>query len=243
MTNVIGDRISGNLVYRDDVHRYRWIDAIGPDVVKYIDDFVYVPHTSGELDGAWTVTRVEAGGGESTVASVDGSGGIIRITTDAFDNDGINMQLIKESFKLHADNKLYFGIRMKLGEATQNDFFVGLAIADTDILGGVTDSVGFDKVDGSTAIEAYVNKDSTRTEVTPVATANTTAYHILEFFFDGADDTVRFFYDGVETSRLASYANIPDDEDLSVSVHYLTGNAAIETLDIDWIRCIQIGRS
>lgn len=244
MTNVVGQRVLGNLVYVDDgAHGLRWVDAIGPDVVKYLDDFVKVAHVSSEMDGTWTITRVEAGGGESTIASTDESGGVLLITTDAFDNDGINAQLMGESFSLHADNKLYYGVKVKMSEATQNDFFLGLAVTDTDILGGVTDSIGFRKVDASTSVAALLEKDSTETTVTGVLTQDADAYHILEFYFDGAEDTVRFFVDGTETTAPASFANIPDNELMRLSIHYLTGAAAAETMSIDWINCIQIGRS
>ena len=102
MTNVVGERYKGNLVYTDRAtHLKRWIDAIGPDVVKAIDDFTRGPGIDAAFDNEWTVTRVEAGAGESTITRIDGSGGYARITTDANENDGINAQLIGESFKLH----------------------------------------------------------------------------------------------------------------------------------------------
>lgn len=249
MANVVQERYAGNFVFKDihaNVgHRLRLVDAIGPDVVKYISDFVAEPVdlTSGEYDPRWTITRVEAGAGESTFGPLDGSGGIGRITTDANDNDGINAQLRGESFKLAAGNIVYFGAKVRMSEATQSDFFLGLAITDTDILGGVTDSIGFDKVDGATAVKAFVNKNTTRTEVTPVLTQDADTWHILEFYFDGPRGTVKFFVDGVETTRLASWANIPNDEELRVTFQGLSGSAGAKTFDLDWIRCIQIGRN
>jgi hypothetical protein len=37
--------------------------------------------------------------------------------------------------------------------------------------------------------------------------------------------------------------NIPDNELLTPSIHFLTGDAAAETLTVDWVRAIGIGRS
>lgn len=227
----------GNLLFYD-THRKRLVDAIGPDVIKVVEDFIGTPHVSSELDPSWTITRVEAGAGESTFAIIDGAGGIARITTDANENDGINAQLIGEAFKLAAGTALYFGARMKLGEATQSDVFIGLAITDTDILGGVTDRIGFEKLDGSTDIKAMLEKDSTETLSAALATADT-SFHTYEFYLDEAG-AVEFFIDGVSVATPA-VTNLPSDEELRVSVHFLAGSVGAKTCDLDWVRCIQVG--
>jgi hypothetical protein len=230
----------GNLLFYDS-HRKRILDAIGPDVIKYLEDFVGGPGADAVFDNFWTVTRVEAGGGESTIAKSDGAGGVAQISTDLNENDGINMQLLGESFKLittaGSQSIVYFGIRLKLGEATQSDLFAGLAITDTDILGGVTDAIGFTKVDGSTSVKTTLQKDSTETLSASVLTADT-SYHILEFYFDGSK--VEFFVDGVSVG-VPAVTNLPNDEELRPSVHFLSGSAGAKTLDIDWIRVVQVG--
>lgn len=238
MSDVIGHRHNGNLVYIDrGAHLKRLLDAIGPDVIKYIDDFVGGPGADAAFDTFWTVTRVEAGAGESTVAKTDGAGGLLLLTTDNAENDGLNLQLLGESFKLASTAALYFGIRMKLSEATQSDFFAGLAITDTDILGGVTDRIGFQKLDGATDVKAMLEKDGTETLSAALATLDT-EYHIFEFYFDGT--TVEFFIDGVSVATPA-VTNLPNDEELRPTIQVLTGAAAAITATIDWVRCIQIG--
>lgn len=240
MADVIGQRVSGNLVYIDrGAHMRRVIDAIGPDVIKYLNDFVGGhAHTTDGLLG-WVITLVEAGAGESTVTIPDVVGGALLLTTDAADNDGINLQLDGESYELTTDQKLtYFGIRLRSGEATQSDFLVGLCITDTDLLGGMTDGVYFRKVDASTSVSVVTAKDSSETETTGVLTFAADTDYTLEFFFDGS--SVEFFVDGVSVARHT--LTIPDDEALTPSIHFLSGNAAVETMQIDWIRAIQIGR-
>lgn len=240
MADVIGQRVSGNLVYIDrGAHMRRVIDAIGPDVIKYLNDFVGgQAHTTDGLLG-WVITLVEAGAGESTVTIPDVVGGALLLTTDAADNDGINLQLDGESYELTTDQKLtYFGIQLRSGEATQSDFLVGLCITDTDLLGGMTDGVYFRKVDASTSVSVVTEKDSSETETTGVLTFAADTDYTLEFFFDGS--SVEFFVDGVSVARHT--LTIPDDEALTPSIHFLSGNAAVETMQIDWIRAIQIGR-
>ena len=57
-------------------HRKRLLNAIGENVVSYIEDFVNLPvdDTTGD-PLAWTTTVVEAGSGTTTFASTDASGG------------------------------------------------------------------------------------------------------------------------------------------------------------------------
>lgn len=240
MADLHADRIQGNLVYWDG-HRKRVIDAFGPDVIKVVEDFVAAPvdAVSGEYDPQWTITRVEAGVGESTFGPADAAGGVGRITTDANENDGINAQLRGEAFKLAAEVALYFGIRLKASEAAQSDFFVGLAITDTDILGGVTDRIGFEKLDGVTDVKAMLEKDSVET-LSPALQVLDAAYHVYEFFLS-ADGNVEFFIDGVSVWSGMSVANLPNDEELRVTVQGLAGAAGAKTFDIDWVRCIQVG--
>lgn len=234
--------VRGALVLRDDAHNKRWVDAFGTNVVKYINDFTGGPSTDAAFDSMaeWTITRVEAGAGESTITRIDGSGGFLRITTDAADNDGVNMQL-SESWELTTDQTLYVGFMgVTLSEATQSDIFMGLSITSTNILGGVTDSIGFRKVDASTSVEFYVEKNSNETASTGVLTMDTSS-HDYEFFYDGATGELMVFVDGVQKTAPAT-TNLPNDEQLALSIHALAGSVNAKTFDFDTIRCIQIGR-
>ncbi len=226
--------VNGNLVYYEG---QRWLDAIGPEVCKFIEDFVATPFASADTPAAWTVTLVETGTGESTVALADGAGGVLLITTDDAENDGVNMQVTKEAFKLASGKPCYFGIKFKISEAAQSDFIVGLCITDTDLLGGMTDGVYFRKVDGSADVKFVVEKDSTETESAAIHTAVADTDVTLEFFFDGTN--IDAYVNGVLQTRLAM-DNLPDDEELTPSIHFLTGAAASETMTVDWVKAIQI---
>lgn len=236
--------VQGSLIFRDDVHNKRWVDAVGQNVTKYVNDFVSGPGTDAGFDsmGEWTITRVEGGAGESTITRVDGVGGLLRITTDAADNDGVNMQLIGEAYKLSTTRQVYFGaFGVTLSEVTQSDLFIGLAITDTDILGGVTDRIGFEKLDGSTAVGFMVEKDSTETKSSSLHTAVAATAFDLEFFWDGATSELQVFINGASVTAPA-ITNLPDDEELRLSLQCLAGDANARTFDFDLIRVIQIGR-
>ncbi len=230
--------VRGNLVFTAG-HLKRFVEAIGPDVVKDIDDFVSGLGTDTAFDNAWTVTRVEGGAGESTVTRTDAVGGALLITTDAAENDGVNMQGIGEAFELTSDQVLYFGaLGLQVNDATESDLFIGLAVTDTDILGGVTDSIGFRKVDGSTTLSYVVEKDSSETTGTATTLANATAVD-LEFFWDGTG--LEFFVNGVSVATPA-VTNLPNDEFLRKSIQFLTGTTAAKTLQLDKLVIVQIGR-
>ncbi len=234
--------IKGNLVYYSDALLIRYYDAVGPDVIKYVDDFVGGGGIDTAFDNYWTVTRVEAGAGESTMTRVDGVGGLARITTDANENDGINAQLIGSAFELTTDQHLYFGaFGCKISDATQSDFFLGLAATDTDILGGVTDRVGFESLDGSTDLKCMLEKDSTETLSASLATLADATGVDLEFYWNGDTGVIDFYVNGTLAATPAT-ANLPNDLQLRLTWQFLAGSAGAKTMDIDRISLIQIGR-
>lgn len=225
----------GNLVFLDG---QRWFDAFGPNVVKFLEEFVNTPFEAADTPGAWAVTLVEGGNGDTTVALAAGAeGGELLITTDDAENDGANIQAKGEAFKLASNKPLYFGCRFKVSEATQADFLIGLCITDTDLLGGLTDGVYFRKVDGSTAMNFVLEKGSTETATAFGTAIAQDVYYIVEFLFDGTN--VDWYVNGVLQTRPA-ITNLPNDEFVTPSIHFLTGAAAIETMNVDWIRAIQL---
>lgn len=238
MGQVHSKRIAGNYVEYQD-HEKRLVSARGTDAVVFFDDFVNPGTITSDAISGWTTTLVEAGAGESTVTLADASGGAVVLTTDDAENDGVEIQLKGESFGFATSQKAtYFGARVKASDATQSDFVIGLCITDTTLLGGMTDGVYFRKVDGSTAVEFVTEKDSSETATTAVHTFAADTYVIYEFYFDGT--SIEAFVDGVRVAQHT--ANIPDDELLTPSVHFLTGEGVAKTMTLDWVRAIQIGR-
>lgn len=224
----------GNLVF---LNGQSWFDAIGPNVVKFIDEFVNTPFDGADTPAAYTVTLVEAGAGETTVALKAGAdGGTLLITTDAADNDGANIQAKGEAFKA-VTYPLYFGARFKISEATQSDFFVGLSITDTDMLGGVTDGIFFRKIDGSTTMNFVLCKNSTETLTAYGTAVVADTWLKLEFLFDGTN--IDWYVNDVLQTRPAT-TNLCDDEWLTPSVHVLTGEAVLHSAEVDYLRAIQI---
>jgi hypothetical protein len=237
LTNVHSQWVRGALVFYQ-THLKRIVDAIGADVVKYIDDFISFPVDDQTGDPvAWTTTMVEAGTGNSTVTSADASGGAIILTTDDNDNDGVTIQLNGESFILKSTNDVYFGVfGITVSEATQSDLFVGLCPTDTTIFTSDNARVGFQSVDASTDFVGLAGQ--TADISASLHTLTTTAFD-AEFYWNGS--AIETFIDGVSTGALV-VTNVPTGE-LRVSIEWLNGLADTPcTVQFDKIVCVQIGR-
>lgn len=221
-----------NIVITDGDYSYRWLDAVGPGVTKVIEEWVQHPRMSTTDLGGWTDAVTNA-----TFTMTAGElGGSMVVTTAGADDDGVNSQIAGEAFLPNSGNKIYYGIRLQCSDATQSDFFVGLAITDGDCLGGVTDGIYFRKVDGSTACTFVVETGSTETETAACTIADAT-YVTLEWVWTGS--AINFYVDGVLTGTPA-LTNIPTTEYMTPTMHLLAGEAAAKTFTIAWMRCIQV---
>ena len=240
MANVHSRRIRGNVAFYD-THMMRIIDAIGPDVIKYELHQSQVQVNGGTASDprGWTTTVVEVGAGTSEATSSNTAGYVWELVTAGNEDDGINLQLSGESFELTSDQDLYFGIEFEINDVTQSDFFLGLAITNTAILGGVTDRVGFESLDGSTDIKLAIEKDNAETLTASLGTLVDATRVYAEFYWNGA--TIYPFVNGVQ-GALPAVTNLPLDEALRLSLQFLTGEAAAQTMKIRQGRIIQIGR-
>jgi hypothetical protein len=234
--------VNSALVFRDSAFRHRWYDAFGSGVVKQIEDFATIASDDSTGDPTeWEVTVVEAGAGDSTAVVTDRVGGALLITSAANEDDGWSMQLgatAGESVKLDGNYPLYCGIRLAINDVDQTDFLFGVAVTDTAILGGVTDGMYFRSVDATAVVNFVTEKNSVESE-TAVATMVDDTYVTLEFLFDGVGVTA--YADGVEiTSTAAIGATFPNDEELRLSLEFLTGEAVANTCTVEWLRMVYV---
>lgn len=234
--NAVEDGIRGAMVLRG-AHRKRLVEAWGENVVPYVDHFTSLPVDDSTGDPtAWTITVVEAGTGNSTATSADASGGALLLTTDDNENDGVNLQLNGESFKFQSTNDVYVGFMgVTVSEATQSDFFLGLAVTNTDIIGNDAERVGFQCVDGSTDIKGLAGQAADLSDA--LGTLSTSEFDI-ELYWNGS--AIEAFIDGSSVGAIA-VTNIPSGE-LRVSLQWLAGAAGTPiTLQVDKIVVFQIG--
>ena len=128
---------------------------------------------------------------------------------------------------------------MAIDDVDQTDFFAGFAITDTAILGGVTDRIGFQSVDGDAGIDFLVEKDSTETKTEDVATSADGTEIDLEFVWDGAAESLYTYVDGAAVTSTAT-TNLPNDEELRLSLEFLTGEAVANVMTIRKLTFCQV---
>lgn len=205
----------------------------GPELCEYFNDFL---STQDYAAADWTITTTEAGAGDASEAiAADEKYGALLITNDAADNDVDNLQLNEENWLLESGKQVWYETRIKVSDADQVDMFVGLAITDTTAR-DASDKVGFLLADGSAALSCLNTKDSTSTTTSSIATIADSTYIVLGFHFDGKSK-IEFY---VNRSLVATHStNIPDDENLAVTINLQNGEAVAKTMHIDYIYVAQ----
>lgn len=205
-----------------------------------IDYFIYWNDFLFDQDYAaadWTITTTEAGAGNASEAlATDEKGGALLITNDDADNDSDELQQKQETWSLTSGKRCWYATRMKVSDATQSDFFVGLAITDTTIIDGTTDLVGFRKDDGDANIDVVTEKDSTETETDSGQDAADDTYVKLGFYYDGVSK-VEFYIDDAKVATHTT--NLPDNENLCITIALQNGEAAAKTMTVDYIYVCQ----
>ena len=189
----------------------------------YYEDFDYY------VAANWTVTETQAG---ATQALTDGDGGLLLITNTAADDDLVALQKVGESYRFASGKELFFEARLKVSDATQSDVVIGLQITDATPL-DVSDGVFFIKADGSTSVSLLVEKNGTATTTSSVATMANDTFISLGFYYDGAS-SIQYFVNGVVKGTSVT-TNLPDDEDMTVSIALQNGEAVAKTMTVDYV--------
>jgi hypothetical protein len=236
---IIGEQLNGAYILRDTDPSHRWYDAYGPNVAKCVEEFVNTPFSAADQMAGWLNTILEAGAGDSTAALVAGSAtGELLFTNAAGDNDGANVQLLGEAFYFASRYPTYFGCKFQISDATQEDAFAGLCITNATLEAGMTDGLYFRKTDGDTRLYLVAEKDSNETLLaccTMVAATNV----IAEYTY--LDGVLTAYINGVPVGTIYdSDINFPDDEYLTPSLAAKNGEAVVKTMNVDWIRVIQV---
>lgn len=187
----------------------------------------------------WIITTTEAGAGDATEAISNADGGVLLLTNDAADNDldflqwsGTDASAATETFKFVSGKKLFFKARIKVSDATQSDFVIGLQITDTTPL-AVSDGVYWRKDDGDADLDFVVIKDSTATTATAASTAANDTWMTLAFYYDGKS-SIRYYKNDVQLGTSVT-TNMVDDEELTISFGIQNGEAVAKTMSVDYI--------
>ena len=126
-----------------------------------------------------------------------------------------------------------FQADLKVSDATQSDFVMGLHITDTSPL-DVTDGVYFISADGAATVDLSVEKNNTATTASSIATMANDTFITLSWFIDPNTSNVHYSVNNAEPLVLVD-TNLPNDEDLTISFGIQNGEAVAKTMTIDYI--------
>ena len=184
----------------------------------------------------WTITTTEDGTGSATEAVTSSAGGALLLTNAAGDNDNDFLQLKGEAFKLSSSKRAYFSARFKCNDVDQSDIVIGLQITDTSPL-DVTDGIFFISNDGDAGLDFLVEKDNTATTTEDVATLADDTFITVSWFIDPDRSAVYYSINNAEPVKIVN-TNLPDDEELTISIGIQNGEAAAQTLTVDYVTAI-----
>jgi hypothetical protein len=225
--------VNDQLVYHDAALPWRWLDAIGPNVVKWQLTPAEVISTTTAMGATITATN-------GTLVAVDSlSGGAILVTLAGGDNDKVEAQSFAEQVYFASTWPAYFGIKFgQMVDADQTDVSLGWIIRDADIATGTTDGIYFRIVDESAICSLVLEQDSAETTVELFTAAEATDY-VLELYFDGTN--VYAYVNGALAATVAaSNANFCNDEHLAPTVAIQAGEASANNVRLYWTRSFQI---
>jgi hypothetical protein len=194
------------------------------------DDFNFVAVDS---TNDWTVVKDASA---SVAIQADTVGGNLLMSSAATtENDGSSIQG-NEVFKAAADRILYFEIRVSLSDADQMDFFAGFTVnfaTNPEAVLTATDRIGFQIDDGNASILCKTEKDDTETSTDSGIDAADATFVKLGIRVIGIQ-AVEFY---VNRNLVATHTtNIVDDEELTVAVMELSGDATgTKTAAVDYV--------
>jgi len=184
----------------------------------------------------WTKTEV----GTNTESIVVDAAHGLRLITGATEDNGPSLQLLGETIQLNDNVPVIMGGRFKINDVTQSDIILGLAITDT-ALQTVTDGVYFRSVDATTDLDFVIEKDSAETVLVQSSVLVDDTFVDFAFVYDGntTGSTITPYINGAPLAVQVD-TNRPDDEEVTLSIEILTGEAVAQTMIVPFMDAYEI---
>lgn len=236
-----------------------WGNAPAPQLspslyFEIFDDFLN-PATSAVSDvTAWSAVN---DGTTGTPVYQDAAGGVFNVVTSAADNDYAAYKSLAQPFLFAAGKELWFEARFRLAEATTSESTWWFGLSDTTTTGGMQANAAgpLASYDGALIWKTPETALTVNFETSNAGTQNT-----LSAFATAVDNTwtrVGFYFDGAATtSAITPYIDLGAGagwvaggsktitlaglEEMNLIYGVKAGpTAGAETLQIDYIRCVQ----
>lgn len=181
--------------------------------------------------------------GTSAISDAVAGGGLVLSGAATTDDSGVNLQLDATPVKLGAGESARMMGRLTLSDATESDLWFGYAVVDTSIIAGISDFVGFRKVDGSAALQAVYIRDSGTAET--LAAGNLTSGTEFTLSFETSVDeagngSTSFFVNGKSIGKINHSTNHMGENFNTPSIAFQSGTATgtitctVHELGVDW---------
>lgn len=225
---------------------------------EIFDDFMDPATSATSATHIWTVL---SDGATGTPVYQDAAGGIFNVVTAAADNDYSAYSSFHEPFKFAAGKRLWFEARVKVAEATTDDSTWWVGLCDTLTTGGFQANTGgpladFDgaliyKTPETALTLNFVSSNATAQVISSAeALSVTDTWTRVGFFFDGGNSasattaTITPFYAVNGSNTFVKGASQTYTLASSTEMHVVFGikagpGGAAETLQIDYVKCVQ----
>lgn len=195
----------------------------------FFDDF---DHYGGSTE--WTETIDSIGSAALTeVSSGEGDGGVLELVSGTIFGEVVGLNKIGESFRFEKGKRLFFKSRFKVSDAVQTEIIVGLQVTDSSAR-DVSDGVFFITDDEQVNVRLVIEKNNTQTVLPNVVDLVDNTYVTLSYYWNGIDAIWAGLGD-TPTQKIEVGDTLPDDIDLTVSLHLKNGIAASRTMWVDYV--------
>lgn len=208
--------------------------------IKMEDDFMTFHETF-----KWVTTEDADKSGSDGIMDV--VGGVYQNFCDGNDNDESYCISSGEVFKFTSGKKMWFEARLRVDEANTDDANVIVGLMDAagadalkDDGGGAPDSYDgavFLKVDGTLAWQFETSNATAQVTNAAVGTYTDDTFVRLGFYFDGVSKITPYVNGVAKTAHTISLTGL---EEMHLFFGIKAGGANEESIEIDYIRCIQL---
>lgn len=220
---------------------------------EIFDDFLNPASATASDVQAWTAIN---DGGTGTPAFQDAAGGIFNVVTAAADNDYAAYSSVAENFLFAAAKELWFEARFRISEATTSESTWWFGLTDTVTTGGMQANTSgpLASYDGALiwktpetalTVNFETSNAGTQNTLSAFATSISNTWHRCGFYFDGTATTstiTPYFHNGTSwTVGTAQSITLSGLEEMHLVFGVKAGpTAAAETLQIDYVKCLQL---
>ena len=187
--------------------------------------------------GDWTVTNTTS---HATIALTAGVGGILSLAGGGLSvaNDLAGIQENPFTFNFASGKKVWFKARLNVETALNNQLMFGLTTSNAAAT--ATDGIYFNKAAAAATVDFVVEKSSTATTQSAVATLADATYAELGFYYNGKSE-IQVYLNDVKVYSQTTLTNLPSAVSLGLGVVTMLAATAPTTsiLLVDYIFAAQ----